>query len=251
MSVRTTIQTWTRRALDSDNGRITLVALFSFLMFFPLSFPLNTMVTDRFSDMLRPDGISPLFVVIYMGVYWFIYTVFYCAITIWWFSRLASVPFHEKLRTTSRGVHERRKLSTAVIRSDGTMSISLQMSLLALVFTVVVMTVPDFRGEFMMKVIALLVSFSNWVAVVVTQTLAYARVQAQDIGGAAVRFAGTTDAVWGDYFSLALGISTMLGPADAQLKGRRVRTTVRWHALVSFAFNSMVIASLATLMLST
>lgn len=133
-----------------------------------------------------------------------------------------SEPFHEKLRTTSRGVSEQRKLSTAVIRSDGTMSISLQMCLLALVFTVIV-----------------------------TQTLAYARVQVQDPDGGAIRFAGTTDAIWCDYFSLALGISTMLGPSDAQLQGRRVRTTVRWHALVSFAFNSMVIASLATLMLST
>lgn len=237
--------------MDSDNGRISLVALFSLLVFLPVSFPLNTMVIDRFPSLLPSDGIDPLFVLIYIGVYWFIYTVFYCVVTVWWFSRLASEPFHEKLRTTSRGVSEPRKLSTAVIRSDGTMSISLQMCLLALVFTVVVMTVPDFRGEFMMKVIALLVSFSNWVAVVVTQTLAYARVQAQDSDGVAIQFAGTTDAVWGDYFSLALGISTMLGPADATLQGRRVRTTVRWHALVSFAFNSMVIASLATLMLST
>lgn len=237
--------------LDSDNGRISLVALITLLGTFPLSIPLNAMMADRFPNLLSSDGVNPWFILIHMGVYWFIYTVFYCVLTIWWFGRLASEPFHQKLRTTSRGASQQRKLSTAVIRSDGTMSISLQMCLLALVFTVVVMTVPEFRGEFMMKVIALLVSFSNWVTVVVTQTLAYARAQAQDPHNTAIRFAGTKDAVWGDYFSLALGISTMLGPADAQLQGRRVRTAVRWHALVSFAFNSMVIASLATLMLST
>ena len=154
------------------------------------------MVLERFPELFSTSGLSPLVVLLYIGVYWLIYTVLYCAITIWWFSRLASAPFHEKLRTTSRGASEQRKLSTAVIRSDGTMSISLQMCLL---------TVPDFRGEFMMKVIALLVSFSNWVAVVVTQTLAYARAQAQDDDGAAIRFAGTSDAAWGRLLLPGLG----------------------------------------------
>lgn len=138
-----------------------------------------------------------------------------------------------------------------MMRSDGVISISLQMCLLTLVFTIVVMTVPDFRDEFMMKVIAVLVSASNWAAVVVTQSLAYARVQAQDPEAMSIYFPGTPEPNWGDYFTLALGVSTMLGPADAQLQGRRVRQTLRWHTLVSFAFNSMVIASLATLMLST
>lgn len=49
---------------------------------------------------------------------------------------------------------------------------------------------------------------------------------------------------------LAVGVSTMLGPADARLSGSRARRALQSHALVSFAFNSMVIASLATLMLS-
>ena len=43
----------------------------------------------------------------------------------------------------------------------------------------------------------------------------------------------------------------MFGPADAQLSGRPVRRLLRNHILVSFAFNSMVVATLATLLLVT
>lgn len=66
-----------------------------------------------------------------------------------------------------------------------------------------------------------------------------------------MEFAGTPDPVLSDFITLSVCISAMFGPADATLSGRSIRGRLRNHVLVSFAFNSMVVASLATLLLVT
>lgn len=238
--------------MDSDVWRSTLVVTISMVVFLPLSIPLTFWIGS-----VRPDHevglpLDMFSLLLYLGVYWILYSVVYVTMTIWWFQRLDSARLHEKLRTTSSGPSTDRGWFMNLMSSDGTMSLSLQMCLLALIYTVVVMISPEVRAEFGMRILAVLVSVVNWVTVVVTQALAYARLSAVDYRTetASITFPGTPHPMWSDYMTLAVGVSTMLGPADAQLSGSRARRALQSHALVSFAFNSMVIASLATLMLS-
>lgn len=50
--------------------------------------------------------------------------------------------------------------------------------------------------------------------------------------------------------ALSLTLSTMMGAQDVVFSGRAARTAVREHALVGFLFNSMIIAALASLLLT-
>lgn len=252
MSVRTVLRRWGRTALDHDTGRSSLVAVVALMVFLPAMFLMDDWLTTVLPATSLEDPFELFSVLLFLGVYWILYSVIYILVTLWWFSRLDSGPFHQKLRTTSAGPPRNRGWLMKLMSSDGTVSLSLQMCLLALIYTVVVMTTPEVRAEFGMRLLAVGVSVVNWVTVVVIQALTYARLAAQerDPANPSITFPGTPHPTWADYMTLAVGVSTMLGPADAQLSGGRARRTLQSHALVSFAFNSMVIASLATLMLS-
>lgn len=238
--------------MDSDSLRSGLIATVSIVAFLPLIIPLTALQRTMLSGIESSASIAMFSMLFFIGCYWVLYAVIYVAATVWWFQRLNSALLHRKLRTTSSGPRTDRSWFSNMMSADGTMSLSLQMCLLALIYTVVVMTLPELRAEFGMRILAVMVSVSNWVTVVVTQALAYARLSALDYRTetASITFPGTPHPVWSDYMTLAVGVSTMLGPADAQLSGSRARRALQSHALVSFAFNSMVIASLATLMLS-
>lgn len=153
---------------------------------------------------------------------------------------------YRDLRIHSRGPSER---SIGFWRIGSTLSWTVQLSFTALV-VVAMMLDPMIRSHLELRVLGVLVVAVSWGMLVTAQALAYARTYAKS-SRTGVEFAGTPDPVLSDFLTLSVCISAMFGPADATLSGRGIRGRLRNHVLVSFAFNSMVVASLATLLLVT
>jgi len=87
----------------------------------------------------------------------------------------------------------------------------------------------------------------SWAILWVSQALEYARMAAQHGG---IEFTGEEPPAFEDYLTLSAFVSALFGTGDATLTGRRTRRAMRSHVMVAFGFNAMLVASLATLLLS-
>ncbi|MEO9249155.1 DUF1345 domain-containing protein [Citricoccus nitrophenolicus] len=233
---------WWQRCMDSDDGRLWVALLPAFPVAYAITFPALYLWGQAEERVRAPDSAAAA--LLFMMVFWLLYSLAYALLTLHRYRRLASARLHEDLRTVSRGSTGR---FLGWWRMGSTLSWSAQLAVLALTMVVAVMLIPEARALLALRILGVLAVAASWVLLVLSQTLAYARTNAQ-VGG--IEFAGTPDPSWGDYLSLAIFVSAMLGQGDATLCGRRVRTLMRNHVLVSFGFNSMVVATLATLLLA-
>ncbi|MGM7666321.1 DUF1345 domain-containing protein [Microbacterium sp. A93] len=235
-------RSWWQRCLDSDDGRLWM----AFVPAFPLAIAITFPALFLWEQVESGGGAlnTTVTTLVFWMTFWLLYCLSYALLTLHRYRRVRSERLHEDLRTVSRGDSGR---SLNLWRMGSTLSWTAQLAALALIMVVAVMLVPEARAVLALRVMAVLAVAASWVLLVLSQTLAYARASAQDGG---IEFAETPEPVWGDYLSLAIFVSVMIGVGDARLSGRRVRTLLRNHVLVSFGFNSMVVATLATLLLA-
>lgn len=235
-------RSWWQRCLDSDDGHLWVALLPAFPVAYAITFPALYLWGQAEGSVRAPDSAAAA--LLFMMVFWLLYALAYALLTLHRYRRLTSDRLHEDLRTVSRGSTGR---FLGWWRMGSTLSWSAQLAVLALTMVVAVMLIPEARELLALRILGVLAVAASWVLLVLSQTLAYARANAQDGG---IEFSGTPEPSWSDYLSLAIFVSAMLGQGDATLSGRRVRTLMRNHVLVSFGFNSMVVATLATLLLA-
>lgn len=125
--------------------------------------------------------------------------------------------------------------------------------LLALAAVIVATVVPQLRGDPVVLPLAVAVVVTTWVLIVIVFAVHYAREDAQ-FGG--LRFGGGTDLAsdqasspprFADYVFLAVQISTSYTSADVTVTGPGLRRATITQTLVSFVFNSILIALVVSL----
>lgn len=228
--------------MNSDDGRLILAGLLAAVLSSPAIVLLPVL---GWWPQLQDEGARVSLTLVYMALFWTAFGVAFMVLTLIRFTGVDARQLYRDLRTVSRGPNER---SLGVWRIGSTLSWTVQLSITALVVVVAMMLDPLVRGHFALRLLGVAVVAVSWGMLVLAQALAYARLYARS-SRQGIAFAGTPEPVYSDFLSLSVGVSAMFGPADATLSGRRVRTLMRNHVLVSFAFNSMVVATLATLLL--
>lgn len=79
----------------------------------------------------------------------------------------------------------------------------------------------------------------SWFTIHVSCALHYLIIYVEDGG---LEFAGESEPVFLDFTYFAFGIGTTIGAGDVTVTGRRVRRAVQVHGLVSFFFNTLILA---------
>lgn len=232
--------------MDNDDWRTMLATAIAFVLSIPLGWGMLTLFPWLRAMAEADNRLS--YTVVLIGLFWVLFGVIYMAVTLIRFLRADSRSLYRDLRTVSRGRNERT--IDGIFSAGSTMSWTTQLSLTALLVVVLLMLDPGARGHLEVRILCVMVVVTSWGLLVISQGLAYARAHAST-SRTGIRFCGTPDPEFSDFLTLAVCISAMFGPADAQLSGRPVRRLLRNHILVSFAFNSMVVATLATLLLVT
>ena len=70
-----------------------------------------------------------------------------------------------------------------------------------------------------------------------------------DAVGGGLRFPGDDEErAFSDYLYLALAVQASFGPSDVQVTSRRMRRTLTGHMLIGWVFNTVVVASIVSLL---
>ena len=147
-----------------------------------------------------------------------------------------------------------------MLGASSTLANTVTFSVMAMLVVVISMWMPEVRSVPTMRLLAVATVLASWASIVLAQALRYARLAAQhdpkrsrpegESPAPPILFRGSDAPVFSDYVALSLTLSTMMGAQDVVFSGRAARTAVREHALVGFLFNSMIIAALASLLLT-
>jgi uncharacterized membrane protein len=121
----------------------------------------------------------------------------------------------------------------------------------AVVAFVVVLVLPRIQGikidDLLLIPLSLSILLSCWALSVVSYALQYAKVDLQDSG---FDFPGTRTHAWGDYLYFSLAVATTFGATDINITTPRMRRVVNFHTVLTFIYNSVIVATLASLLLS-
>lgn len=99
--------------------------------------------------------------------------------------------------------------------------------------------VPEGRPRATLVVLAVAGVLLCWAVLTLSYAVHYARVH---LGDGGLAFPGATGPTFGDYVYFAVAVSTTLGTTDVVVDGRRMRRVVTGHALLAFAFNTVILA---------
>lgn len=254
---------WRRRAVENDTWRMTVLSLSAAFVAIGVSVLVSaTPVGDAIGlgEDRRTYGVSALMT---LGLMWSLYSLLDAFVLQRWLGRRDSANLHELLRTHSRGPEESagRVRWRAWLRGEAsTLGNTVTFSMMAMIVVVISMWMPEVRNIPAMRFLAVATVLSSWTSIVLAQALRYARLTAQhdpdrpraegESIAPPLRFRGTRAPIFNDYVALSLTLSTMMGAQDVEFSGRAARTAVREHAVVGFLFNSMIIAALASLLLT-
>lgn len=93
---------------------------------------------------------------------------------------------------------------------------------------------------------ALLVVVSSFALIVVSYAVGYAR---YDVTSGGLRFPGTLEPRFADYLYLAGQVSTTFSASDVEVTGTTMRRIVTIHSMLAFAFNTVVVAVLVSVLI--
>lgn len=119
-------------------------------------------------------------------------------------------------------------------------------ALLALLIVMYVAATPDLRTNPLILAAAALHLASGWWCMLMSYAVTYLR-QHLNVGGA--QFPGDDAPVFSDYTYLAQQIQTTFGASDVALTSTTFRRIVNLHNLLSFAFNTVIVSLMVSLLL--
>ena len=124
---------------------------------------------------------------------------------------------------------------------------SIQLSVFALGVCLVLATNPQARAIPWALVGCIVAVVVSWCNVVLSYALHYARL---DLTEGGLEFPGTEERAFSDYLYHSLNGQVTFGTTDVSVTTRQMRRAMMVHALVAFAFNTVIIAILVSLLLA-
>lgn len=138
---------------------------------------------------------------------------------------------------------------TSSVGGDGA-SWPMMVALTAIVVVVLLVTNPSLHSHPGVVAASLALVAGAWFGTLVAYAVHVARVDLLDGG---LKFPGDQDPedrTFSDYLYLALTTQASLGPGDVSLTTARMRRTISGHVLVSYLFNTLVLAMLVSLLVT-
>ena len=132
----------------------------------------------------------------------------------------------------------------AIVSGTGP-TIAVQWSMIAIAAVLAFTLWPNLLREPVTVWFSILVVAASWTVTVVAYAVHYARLDAH-VGG--LVFPGEGDRVFADYLYLAVQVQTTFSTSDVSLTTTTARRLVTGHTVVSFAFNTVIIAMLITVL---
>ena len=132
----------------------------------------------------------------------------------------------------------------AIVSGTGP-TIAVQWSMIAIAAVLAFTLWPNLLREPVTVWFSILVVAASWTVTVVAYAVHYARLDAH-VGG--LVFPGEGDRVFADYLYLAVQVQTTFSTSDVSPTTTTARRLVTGHTVVSFAFNTVIIAMLITVL---
>ncbi|RMI02076.1 DUF1345 domain-containing protein [Cellulomonas triticagri] len=194
---------------------------------------------------LEPEDLTS-FTVPYFLVTWPVFVLIYLAWTHVAYARRGP-------RALESSTRRERTLSRRwwnwLLGYGGAANWTLLAALAAVLVTVAVAQDPGYREDWRYIVLGLICVASSWAAMVYAFALQYLRL---DAGVAeeqrAVRMEAEGDPRFDDYLTLAVLLSTMAATVSARVRTREGWGLVRLNVLFAFAFNSVIVAMMVSLL---
>lgn len=145
------------------------------------------------------------------------------------------------------GVDERSTAWSRLLGAEGP-AWSIATGLLVLVSVAVLTLVPGVRANSWVMVTAILLATAGWLDVLVTYAAFYAR--ADHTAEPRFRFPDDHERRFDDYLYVAVNAQTTFGATDVEVVHPDMRRHLMVHGLMSFVYNTVIIAVLVSLMLA-
>jgi uncharacterized membrane protein len=225
--------TW--RCSDSRRALVALVA--------SLVVPLVCRFLGSALDVANMTTTSAIVVLCLIG--WNTFVVVYGVLTAHTFAGTDSAEF--STRMAARDAMESRFWKKVTPWDDGpTFAIES-----AIVAFVVVLILPRINGikvdDLLLIPLSLSILLSCWALAVVSYALHYAKIDLKEHG---LDFPGSRTNAWGDYLYFSLAVATTFGATDVNITTPRMRRVTNLHTVLTFIYNSVIVATLASLLLS-
>lgn len=152
------------------------------------------------------------------------------------------------LRETEKS-RRRRRLHEFISGSGGATA-AVSFCATAIGAVVIAASLPELRNSPVVLVLAVLVVASSWLLIVITYALQYARDNTESGG---IAFAGESTEgppTFADYVHLSVQIGTAFSTANVTVTRRSLRRTMTTHSVIAFAFNTVAIALLVSLLVT-
>lgn len=184
-------------------------------------------------------------------VYLFAWVIF-TAVYVFWTHRAYGDSGPRALTTRARRERQwQRRWWSALMGYGGASSWTLTAALASVVITILIAQEPSYRRDVVYVTLGLLCVASSWAQMVYSFALEYLRLEsaAQD-GPRHIEMGVEGEARFGDYLTLAILLSTMAATVSAKIRTREGWRLVRVNVLFAFAFNSVIVAMVVSLLLS-
>ncbi len=176
---------------------------------------------------------------------WAVICLVTSALTVIVFLPLSSEQLHESLRATTPTTP--RAKAVWVLSGGGATYYAVTGSLIAVVTLVTLVVNRSVSSNPALRYLGLAVVVGSFALIVTSYAVRYARQNAV-AGGA--EFAGDEPPRFGDYLYLAIQVATTFSASDVTTTARAFRRIVSVNSLVSFAYNSVIVALLVSVLIN-
>lgn len=179
------------------------------------------------------------------AVTWPLYTALY---TGWGYRVYSRLDQASLKRLTAAEDQDRRRPLSRFLGVTGTVNTTAAAAVVAVGVTIAIAQQPEFRGDPLYVTLVLLTVASSWVLMVYSFAQDYLRLGVGADDGAHLRFQLPDRARFDDYVTFAVLISTMAATTSADVVSRTAWRVVRTNVVIAFAFNSVIIAMMVSLL---
>lgn len=185
-------------------------------------------------------------------VVWAVFSATHTVLTWWAFHGLAGEPLRAALAAEVERKRRQSRWSRAVDRwllaEASTSSWSVQISAMALLGVLIMVITPSLRAEPLLLVAMLTMVTASWTNVAVTYAVGYARSDLVLQAETGLGFPGDEPRSFTDYLYFALATQTTFATTDVEIRTTPMRRLVMGHGVLAFAFNTVIIAILVSLL---
>ncbi|KZE23060.1 DUF1345 domain-containing protein [Brevibacterium casei] len=181
---------------------------------------------------------------------WPVYALVYL---LWTHAGLKDLTESELVVHSRWAIARRRQWLSILFGSGGAVSWTIIAASVAILLNVYLITVGD-EASGMAAVLGLANVVASWAVMVYSFALEYMRLDLREGGSSAARqleFDMGGDRVFGDYLTFSVLSSTMTAALPGKAITRAGWRLVRTNVIVAFAFNSVVVATLVSMILSS